>query len=108
MSVEEIKEQLEIDLQEAKEKRQQLDDQLSEKPDMGLGQGSAGAGSWEMALARRDRVVAQIEALEDALARVQAGTYGQCERCGRPIDPERLEILPTTRLCSECAEQDQE
>jgi RNA polymerase-binding transcription factor DksA len=29
--------------------------------------------------------------------------YGRCERCGSPIDPERLEILPATTLCADCA-----
>jgi DnaK suppressor protein len=107
MSVE-IEEQLKAELEQARKKRQRLDEQLDEKPDMGLGQGNPGAGTWEMALARRDRVAAQIEELEEALDRVQAGTYGQCERCGQPIDPERLEILPTTTLCSACAEQDRD
>lgn len=38
-----------------------------------------------------------------ALARLDAGTYGICERCGRPIAPERLEARPIARLCITCA-----
>jgi len=39
---------------------------------------------------------------EAALARIDAGTYGVCERCGRPIAPERLEARPTARTCVSC------
>lgn len=98
-----LRERLETDLQEAERERQELDEQLDDKPEFGLGKGSSGAYSWEMTLARRQRVVERIEALQEALARVREGTYGQCHRCGAQIDPERLEILPTASLCAACA-----
>ena len=41
-------------------------------------------------------IVNQIDA---ALARVDAGTYGTCEVCGKPIEPERLRVLPYATLC---------
>lgn len=44
--------------------------------------------------------VAEVDA---ALARVDAGTYGTCERCGSPIGAARLEALPAARLCIRCA-----
>ena len=37
-----------------------------------------------------------------ALERMEAGTYGRCERCGQQIPAERLEALPTARLCISC------
>jgi DnaK suppressor protein len=37
--------------------------------------------------------------VEAALARVDDGTYGVCEVCGRPIPEERLEVRPTARTC---------
>jgi DnaK suppressor protein len=36
------------------------------------------------------------------LDRMDAGTYGICERCGQPIAEERLEALPAARLCLNC------
>jgi len=39
-----------------------------------------------------------------ALKRIDEGTYGNCENCGRPILEERLELLPYTRYCTACAE----
>ena len=41
----------------------------------------------------------------DALARIDAGTYGQCENCGQEIPYERLETLPSTRLCVTCKQK---
>jgi RNA polymerase-binding transcription factor DksA len=41
--------------------------------------------------------------LDRALARLDAGTYFDCERCGSPIAPERLEARPGTRTCIRCA-----
>lgn len=40
----------------------------------------------------------------DALARLDSGTYGTCERCHKAIIPERLEALPYARHCVACAE----
>lgn len=51
-------------------------------------------------LARQTREhLAQIDA---ALGRLDDGSYGICERCGRPIDPERLAVRPTARTCVSC------
>ncbi|HYY45024.1 MAG TPA: TraR/DksA C4-type zinc finger protein [Actinomycetota bacterium] len=42
-----------------------------------------------------------LEDVEDALRRIEEGTYGKCEVCGRPIDEARLEARPQARLCLE-------
>ncbi len=47
-----------------------------------------------------ERHVADVRA---GLARLEEGRYGICERCGRPIPPERLEARPTARTCVGCA-----
>ena len=44
-----------------------------------------------------------LERVNAALARVDAGTYGQCARCGNPIEPRRLQALPYSTLCVKCA-----
>ncbi|MFP5253612.1 MAG: TraR/DksA family transcriptional regulator [Actinomycetes bacterium] len=41
--------------------------------------------------------------VDAALRRLDAGTYGTCERCGGPIAPGRLEARPTARTCISCA-----
>ncbi|MFI5836549.1 TraR/DksA family transcriptional regulator [Micromonospora sp. NPDC051300] len=45
----------------------------------------------------------RIADLDDALRRVDAATYGVCERCGRPIGDERLAARPFARFCMACA-----
>jgi RNA polymerase-binding transcription factor DksA len=41
----------------------------------------------------------QLREVEDALARLDAGTYGTCSVCGKAIPVERLEAVPWTSLC---------
>src|SRR5271165_4777706 len=40
-----------------------------------------------------------LDEVEAAIARVEAGTYGNCEVCGKPIGEARLEAMPAARLC---------
>ena len=51
-------------------------------------------------LATLEREISEIDA---ALERIEAGTYGKCERCGGDIGSERLEAVPVTRFCVEHA-----
>ena len=44
----------------------------------------------------------ELEAIEEALTRLENGSYGYCEVCGQPIEPRRLEIMPETPLCRNC------
>ena len=53
-------------------------------------------------LALRDRSIQQLELVEASLARLDAGTYGACLRCGQPIAPGRLEALPWAAYCIAC------
>jgi len=54
-------------------------------------------------IALRRQAEANLAEVDAALTRVAAGTYGVCESCGRPIGPDRLDALPTTRTCVTCA-----
>jgi RNA polymerase-binding protein DksA len=51
-----------------------------------------------------DRGRAEIDAIDVAIERMERGEYGSCESCEEPIDVARLEVLPTARLCTMCAE----
>jgi DnaK suppressor protein len=44
-----------------------------------------------------------LEEIERALEKLDEGTYGICERCGKPISPDRLEAMPATAFCIACA-----
>jgi DnaK suppressor protein len=56
-------------------------------------------------LSDRERV--KLQQIDDALARLDDGSYGICESCGLEIAEQRLEAMPFTRLCRDC-QQDQE
>lgn len=53
------------------------------------------------AMATRTR--ARLEDVMDALTKIDKGTFGWCEGCSDLIAPERLEVLPQTRMCVNCA-----
>jgi RNA polymerase-binding transcription factor DksA len=59
--------------------------------------------------AERSQLISLIEQLTtryrdvtDALGKLDAGTYGKCENCGKDIPAERLGAIPAIRLCMEC------
>lgn len=43
----------------------------------------------------------ELAELEEAVKRVDQGSYGRCEACGNPVGEARLEALPTARFCIE-------
>ena len=61
----------------------------------------------ELSLLMRDRGRDRLEAIEEAIQRMQAGDYGFCEECGDPIPKRRLIAMPLARMCVNC-QQDQE
>lgn len=49
----------------------------------------------------------ELTQLEEAQRRLEMGTYGKCEMCGRPIGAQRLNLVPFARFCVHCqAEQE--
>ncbi len=104
---------MEIDFRALLEaERKDLRAQLAE-----LGFGEAGGLEYDPNFADTSQVTAErgeAEALagqlrdtlaevEAAIARLEDGTYGRCERCGQPIAPARLEAKPAARRCISCA-----
>ncbi|MCS7039147.1 MAG: TraR/DksA C4-type zinc finger protein, partial [Caldilineales bacterium] len=65
--------------------------------------GAAFDQATQLALRRHtERLLAQVD---EALARLEAGTYGICEQCGQTIAVERLEAVIDARLCVRCQRQ---
>ena len=46
---------------------------------------------------------AEIRRIDAALARIEAGEYGECVQCGKQIAEKRLQLLPDTPFCANCA-----
>ena len=85
--------------------------ELAKPPEAGAGIGFGkriGDGTNE-AISRRNDIgvgnslLVTEEKLERALAKLEEGSYGRCDSCGKPIAPGRLEAVPESVLCIECA-----
>ena len=46
-----------------------------------------------------------LQAIEEALWRIEQGTYGVCRDCGEPVAEARLKAIPWTRVCITCKEK---
>jgi RNA polymerase-binding protein DksA len=55
----------------------------------------------EVAIAQNEELL--LEQVEAALQRIRTGTYGICQQCGRTIDAQRLQAVPYTADCIDCA-----
>ena len=47
----------------------------------------------------------RLSEVKAALVRIEEGSFGVCQSCGNPIAPERLEAIPTARLCISCKQK---
>ncbi|MEK7352942.1 MAG: TraR/DksA C4-type zinc finger protein [Chloroflexota bacterium] len=56
----------------------------------------------EKRLALEKRISGAMAEIEHALHKLDVGTYGLCDSCGKPISPDRLEALPQASLCVDC------
>lgn len=89
----------ERDLEEAR-----LTESSSDRsPDPGNAEASSMKLEYAKELSIEQNTLDLLSKVERALARVDAGTYGICESCGNAIPVERLDVLPYSTLCVECA-----
>jgi DnaK suppressor protein len=86
-------------------------DELMDNSSENSGNGSRGEYDAEMGSQNyRRELASRLKSLESetlreidaALRKINQGTYGTCERCGRPIAKARLEVVPHARICQKC------
>jgi len=63
------------------------------------------SSEWSRLTGLAEAAASELRQVDEALARVEAGTYGICARCGRPIPTGRLEARPFAEYCVACAEK---
>ena len=56
----------------------------------------------EIAIQRVDQQTHLIQGVQEALTKIEEGTYGLCERCDSPIPRKRLDAIPWAGLCAPC------
>jgi DnaK suppressor protein len=89
----------ERDLEEAR-----LTESSSDRsPDPGNAEASSMKLEYAKELSIEQNTLDLLSKANRALERIDAGTYGICESCGKAIPIERLEVLPYSTLCVECA-----
>lgn len=62
------------------------------------------SAEWSRLSGLVEGALAELGQVDDALARLDADTYGVCARCAKPIPAARLEVRPFAELCVPCAE----
>ena len=61
----------------------------------------------ELNLLLQDREKQHLEAIEEALMRIETGEYGFCDECGDQIDKKRLMVMPLAQLCITCQQNEE-
>ena len=61
----------------------------------------------ELNLLLQDREKQHLEAIEEALQRIETGEYGFCDECGDQIDQKRLMVMPLAQLCITCQQNEE-
>ena len=72
-------------------------------PDPNTAEGGSLAFEMEKELSILENTRDILAKVEDALTRIDEGTYGICDVCGESIPVARLEALPYTKMCVNCA-----
>ena len=107
-----------VDVQDHKERLLELRREMTEmyEKDLKAGQSSTDEGTddivdrannsynRELMFALSDGERQQLVAVDAALDRIEAGTYGKCVNCGRDIGEKRLDAVPYARYCIDCQE----
>jgi RNA polymerase-binding protein DksA len=85
-----------------------LEDEVEETPlDNHLAESATATVDREIDYSLEENDTRVLAAIDAALARIDDGSYGLCERCGREIEPERLEAIPYATLCIEDKRRDE-
>ena len=97
--------------------QEERDDLLQQLAELGVGQDAPGL-TYDANFADSSQVTAEkgenealaatlqeaLAHVDDALTRMDEGTYGKCSKCGKDITPARLEAMPSSTRCIDCAQ----
>ena len=64
---------------------------------------AAQLGNLEVVSALEGDAAAELRAIDQALQRLEDGSFGTCTRCGEPVGEARLAALPSAAMCVKCA-----
>ena len=90
-------------LRELNERLKDIDEDLDEPADPDVEERATEREGDEVLENLGHAGLAEIKMIQAALARIKDGTFGVCVACGEPISKQRLEVLPHTPRCKDCA-----
>lgn len=96
------REKLERELEETQRKLARMREYLRYEVDASIDEGDPEIYEREKNFALVQSLERKVESITHALRLAEAGNYGICERCGKAIDPARLEALPDATMCLKC------
>lgn len=89
--------ELDADLSES------LEDSSEESPyDQHMAETAAVTLDREIDLTLQENALASVAQIDRALAKLENGSYGKCDKCGKPIGEDRLQAAPFATLCIDC------
>ena len=98
----EEKKNIELELRSRYEESSEIDRDVGDEVDFSVVEQER-----ELNLLLKDREKVHLEAIEEALQRIETGEYGFCEECGDTINNKRLLVMPLAQYCINC-QQNQE
>ncbi len=98
----EIKAILEEKLRVLTARTRNIDDDLSEPPDNDWSENAVESENDEVLERVGGMALDEMRKIKQALAKIDSGTYGVCERCDKKIAPQRLKALPYATTCIKC------
>lgn len=99
------RQQLQERLEELEGRLNRIEDHLEQAPNPDWEEEAQEAEMDEVLEGLGQAGTTEIQAIRAALQRIEKGTYGDCVRCGETISEARLDILPHTSLCKDCAHE---
>jgi RNA polymerase-binding protein DksA len=91
------------DIEEEREEVRLTETSSDRSPDPNTAEGGSLAFEMEKELSILENTRDILAKVEEALVRIEDGTYGVCDVCGEAIPVARLEALPYTKMCVTCA-----
>lgn len=102
-SIDTRKAQLKARLDELKSRLAEIEDSLDDTPSSDAEDRASEREEDEVLESLGNTGIREIQMIEAALVRIEDGSYGECAKCGDPISEARLDLLPYTPMCQNCA-----
>lgn len=98
-----LRESLELKLEELTQRARKIEGDLRRRPHVDSGERAIELENDPVLEELDVSTLQELNAIQAALGRIEAGTYGICTHCGEPISDRRLEVLSYTATCIGCA-----